>query len=298
MGDPRHTTANGIEFAYLDAGPADGPLALCLHGFPDHAPTWRHLLPALAAAGWHAVAPWMRGYHPTGAAPDGRYQSACLALDAVALIEALGAPARPAVVVGHDWGALAALGTGIMAPGRIARVASLALPHPAISAARLLGDWEQRKRSWYMWFFQTPVLPEMALAADDFAFIDRLWAEWSPGLAPDPEDMRRLKDSLGAPGVAEAAVEYYRQTVDVRRQSDELADLQREVSFGRIPVPALFLAGRDDGCMAAEYVLESGSMCDAECTTLVLDGCGHFLHLERPAQVNRLILDFLAPVLE
>jgi pimeloyl-ACP methyl ester carboxylesterase len=72
----RRVPANGIDFAYLEAGPEDGPLALCLHGFPDHALTFRHLLPELAAAGWHAVAPWMRGCHPTGAGPDGQYQSA------------------------------------------------------------------------------------------------------------------------------------------------------------------------------------------------------------------------------
>ena len=75
-GETRRVRANGIDFAYLEAGPEDGPLALCLHGFPDHAHTFRHLLPELAAAGWHAVAPWMRGYHPTGAVPDGQYQSA------------------------------------------------------------------------------------------------------------------------------------------------------------------------------------------------------------------------------
>jgi hypothetical protein len=80
--------ANGVDFAYLAAGPTDGPLALCLHGFPDHAPTFRHLLRALADAGWHAVAPWMRGYHPTGLAPDNQYQSATLSLDALALLGA------------------------------------------------------------------------------------------------------------------------------------------------------------------------------------------------------------------
>ena len=82
MTDPARITVNGIEFAYLEAGPADGPLALCLHGFPDHAPTWAPLMADLAGAGYHAVAPWMRGYSPTGLAPDGNYQVASLALDA------------------------------------------------------------------------------------------------------------------------------------------------------------------------------------------------------------------------
>jgi len=288
-------TANGVDFAYLEAGPKDGPLALLLHGFPDHAPSWRHLLPVLGGAGWHAVAPWMRGYHPTTPAPDGRYQTACLALDAVLLVEALSPPGRPAAVVGHDWGATAALGASILAPQRLSRVVSLALTHPAVFGGHLMSDWDQRKRSWYMWFFQMPALPEMAITADGGMFIERLWRDWSPGFQPDPEDMARLKATFAHPGVAEAAVEYYRQTLDVRRQADDLAQVQLDVSFGRIPVPALFAAGRDDGCVDSTYIEDSGSMCDAECRAVILDGCGHFLHLERPDEVNALILDFLAP---
>src|ERR1700756_3272050 len=125
--DIRRVQANGIDFAYLEAGPQDGPLALCLHGFPAHAKTWRHLLPALGDAGWHAVAPWMRGYHPTGLAPDGRYQSAVLSQDAVALVEALGD--RRAVIIGHDWGAIAASGAAILAPESMSRLVCMTIPH-------------------------------------------------------------------------------------------------------------------------------------------------------------------------
>src|SRR5580765_1168097 len=94
--------ANGLTFATLEAG--DGPLVLCLHGFPDHARSFRHQLPALAAAGFRAVAPFMRGYAPTEVPPDGPYQSAALAQDAVALIDALGY--QRAAIFGHDWGAV------------------------------------------------------------------------------------------------------------------------------------------------------------------------------------------------
>ena len=95
-------TANGVEFACLELG--EGPLALCLHGFPDSATSWRHLLPALADAGYRAVAPWTRGYAPTAVPADGAYQTGALATDAVALHEALGGDGD-AVIVGHDWGA-------------------------------------------------------------------------------------------------------------------------------------------------------------------------------------------------
>jgi len=94
-------TVNGVDFAYVEAGSSRDPLALCLHGFPDTAHTWRHLLPALAGAGYHAVAPWMRGYAPTSIPSDGAYQVGALASDACALHEALGGDDR-AVLVGHD----------------------------------------------------------------------------------------------------------------------------------------------------------------------------------------------------
>lgn len=290
--DARRLTVNGVDVAYLEAGPPDGPLVLLLHGFPDHAPTWRHLLPALGAAGHHAVAPWSRGYHPTGPAPDGRYQSACLARDAVALVEAL-SPGAPAAVVGHDWGAAAAQGAAVLAPERIRRIVSLALPHPAVLGSRLLTDWEQRKRSWYAWFFQLPGLPEMALSDPSHGFVERLWRDWSPGLRPDAEDMGALAATLARPEVAAAAVEYYRQTFDGRRQAADLAGAQAAMT-ARLPVPALFVMGADDGCVDPATATESTAWCDAPAHAEVLSGCGHFLHLERPAEVGSMILDYLS----
>ena len=112
-------TARGLEFAYLEAG--TGPLALCLHGFPDGAWTWRHLLPALADAGFRAVAPFNRGYAPTEVPADGLYQAGALAADANALHDAFGADAE-AVIIGHDWGAMAAYGAAGSAPARWRRV--------------------------------------------------------------------------------------------------------------------------------------------------------------------------------
>src|SRR3954464_2707270 len=108
----RTVATPALEFGVLEAG--TGPLALCLHGFPDSAHTWRHLLPALADAGFHAVAPFMRGYAPTAVPGDGAYQTGALATDANALHEALGGDAD-AVLIGHDWGAAAAYGAATLA---------------------------------------------------------------------------------------------------------------------------------------------------------------------------------------
>ena len=124
--EPAFVEANGLRIAYLEAG--KGPLVLLLHGFPDTAHTWDRALPALADAGFRAVAPFMRGYHPTAIPADGAYDSDTLAADAVALITALGE--EQAIVVGHDWGASAAYGAATIAPERVKKLVVLAIPHP------------------------------------------------------------------------------------------------------------------------------------------------------------------------
>ena len=110
--------ANGIQFHYLEAG--SGPLVLCLHGFPDHARSFRFQLPALAKAGFRAVAPYLRGYAPTDVPANGPFQYAALAKDAAALVEAL-SPKEPGFVFGHDWGAVATYGAAQIAPQRIGK---------------------------------------------------------------------------------------------------------------------------------------------------------------------------------
>jgi pimeloyl-ACP methyl ester carboxylesterase len=121
--------ANGLEFGLLEAGA--GPLALCLHGFPDTARTWRYLLPELAAAGFRAVAPFMRGYAPTAVPDDGRYSIGTLADDAIALHEVLGGDGH-AVLIGHDWGAEAAYTAAVAAPDCWRRLVTLAVPPAAL----------------------------------------------------------------------------------------------------------------------------------------------------------------------
>ncbi|HEV8297497.1 MAG TPA: alpha/beta hydrolase [Acidimicrobiales bacterium] len=285
-------TANGVDFAYLDDGPRDGPLALCLHGFPDHAPTWSGLLPALAAGGFHAVAPWMRGYAPTAVPADGRYQSAALALDALALADGL-AGDGDAVIVGHDWGAIAAYNAVAHRPDRFSRAVTLAVPHLAALGLRLFLTPAQLKRSWYMFFFQQPVA-EMAVAHDDYAFIEMLWRDWSPGYTPDPSFMRALKDTFAAPGCLTAALDYYRATFQPDRQDPALASVQAAAA-APVPVPALYLHGVDDGCMGADLFtpdeLQPSFAKGVEVE--VVPGTGHFLHLEAPDVVNRRIIEFL-----
>ena len=280
--------ANGLTFGTLSMG--EGPLALCLHGFPDSAWTWQHLLPELAAAGFTAVAPFLRGYAPTQVPEDGLYQPGAIAADANALHEALGGDGD-AVIVGHDWGALATYGAVGSEPERWRRMVAAAVPPPAAVAAAFF-TYDQLQRSWYMFFFQSP-MAEMAVPMDDLAFIDRLWSDWSPGF-DGTAFAARCKDALRDPEHLLAALSYYRATIGSgpRREDYDAIDA---AGFAPMPVPALYLHGADDGCMGAAAIDDTtvaafpveGSRVE------VIDGVGHFLHLERPFEVNRTIVDFL-----
>lgn len=285
--------ANGIDFAYLEDGPQEAPLVLCLHGFPDHAPTYARLLEDLAGNGFHAVAPWMRGYHPTSIPSDGRYQTAALALDAIALADQL-AGDRDAFVIGHDWGAAASYLACAYKPERFKRLVALAVPHTAGLAGKFVTDYRQMKRSWYMFFFQLQALPEMSLQAGDFAMIDFLWKEWSPGLRPDPEFMKALKQTFASPGTVEAALGYYRALFDPSRHDPALDQVQA-AGFQPVGVPALYLHGADDGVISIDLAgaEEVKAFFPAGLDMQVIPNSGHFLHLEQPEQVNSHILKFL-----
>lgn len=168
--------ANGLTFHYLEAGA--GPTVLALHGFPDHPRSYRHQMPALAAAGYRVVAPYMRGYAPTEA-PEGSYFGVpALAADAVALAAALSDD--PVVLIGHDWGAAAAHTAAALAPERFSKLITIAVPYGPAFTQSLVTSPLQQRRSWYMFFFQLP-FAEAAVAHDGFAFIERLWRDWSPG---------------------------------------------------------------------------------------------------------------------
>ena len=214
---------------------------LCLHGFPDHAASFVPMMRRLAAAGYRAVAPNMRGFWPTGPATDGCYQGWATGGDAVALVEALD-EARAAALVGHDWGAVAAYAAVRTAPERFGKLIAMSVPEGGRLGAAMIGNPLQQKRSWYMYFFQMP-LAEAALAADDFALVDRLWADWSPGYRMTPEQREALISMFRQPGVPAALLDYYRQAFNSVAGKPEWADRQAALRQP-IAVPALYLHGR------------------------------------------------------
>ena len=181
----QHVHANGFDFAYLEQG--SGPLVLMLHGFPDTAHTWSHQMPALAAAGYRVVAPFLRGYHPTAIPSNGYYDKATLVTDVVALIHTLGG-GESVHLVGQDWGAIISYAVLAAFPQLIRRAVVMAVPHPAEVAKSMLNP-KHVQRSFHWWFFQLPGLPERALLDNDGAFIDYLWTYWS---SPGHEDVAHI----------------------------------------------------------------------------------------------------------
>ena len=280
--------ANGIDFAVLTCGA--GPLALCLHGFPDTAHSWRHLLPELARAGFRAVAPFMRGYAPTSIAPNGAYQTAALATDANALHEALGGDSR-AVIIGHDWGAPATYGAAILEPARWSRVVGMSVPPWNTFGTAFLTNQDQIQRSWYMFFFQHP-LSDHIVSSNDMTFIDRLWSQWSPGY-DGTDDARRVKESLADPAHLAAALGYYRATLGQGFRDPALADAQTAIQTETPTQPVLYLHGETDGCIGVELAHDAAGRKPDNARVVVVEGAGHFLQLEQPEKVNRLICEWV-----
>lgn len=277
-------TGNGLRFAARSAG--EGPLVLCLHGFPDSAHTFDDLLPALAADRWHAVAPFMRGYAPTQVPRTRDYHPLTLGRDVLALADALGA--RRFFIVGHDWGAIAAYAAAALAPERVRGLVTAAVP--PLRRFVLNMRLRQLRRSWYIGFFQLPWIAEHGLARNDCALVERLWRDWSPRWSFREADIAPVKAILAQPASCSAALNYYRALPAATATPWRLRDKRR--LFGRLAVPGLVIAGSDDGCIGPEMFFGTEA-CFTGRARLELLTAGHFMHREAPARFERLVKGFL-----
>lgn len=265
--------ANGLTFVADTAGQGD-TVALLLHGFPECRASWRPLLPALAALGWRAVAPDMRGYGESSR-PDGKqaYAIEHLVGDVAAMFDALGAQQR--VLIGHDWGGAVAWQAalhGVPLDGLVI----LNAPHPA-AFRRALRTWDQRRRSWYMAFFLLPWLPTRDGGEPLVQGLARQSAHFPPDLL---EEMRR---NVLVPGAATAMLNYYRANIPRMARA--------HVRFAPIEAPTLLIWGEDDIYLQPQ--LASGLEAFVRSITVQrLPGVSHWVQEDAPDTVNRLIADW------
>jgi pimeloyl-ACP methyl ester carboxylesterase len=261
------------------------PLAVLVHGFPDTPHTWRHLGPVLADAGYRVVATWLPGYCTAAAGPVSVGTYVRHVLD---VRNRHGGDER-AVLVGHDWGANAGYGVVVTDPSAFSRFVALAVPPTAALGSGLFG-YDQLRRSFYIWFIQQVGLPEVALLEP--GFWESLWADWSPGYDP-AQDVSSLRQYV-TPETIAGVLGPYRASFDPQF-ADPDAVAEAAATLEAPPVPTYYLHGSQDGAIGAEllgavddYLTTPGSSFE------LVDGVGHFLHLERPEVLGAKIVGWLA----
>ncbi|GAA3760087.1 alpha/beta fold hydrolase [Terriglobus aquaticus] len=286
---PVHTEfieANGLRFEVLTCG--TGPrLALCLHGFPEVADSWRQQMPALAPLGYRVWAPNQRGYGKTSRPPHvSDYAIEHLMADVAALIDASGAP--EVVLIAHDWGALVAWTFATRRIRPLRALAILNVPHPVCFARELRRNPGQMLRSWYMLFFQIPWLPEWLLSRRGGAPVRQMMLRSSTSPATFPRDLLDLCAANAAqPGAARAMIHWYRAFLrgGFRRQL--------RLGFPPITVPVLLIWGMAD--VALSYATTHGTEEFAPNLTRVdLAGVSHWVQQDATAACNSALAQFLA----
>jgi pimeloyl-ACP methyl ester carboxylesterase len=286
--DPRIRTefvdANGLRFEVDVCG--DGArLALCLHGFPEHSFSWRYQLPVLAAAGFKVWAPNLRGYGRSSRPPGvAAYALEHLLADVAGLIDASGC--AETVLIGHDWGAVIAWYFAIRRVRPLSRLVICNVPHPG-PAQRAMRGWAQLKKSWYIFFFQLPRLPEWLLGRRDARAVgDAIRASsGEPSRFPDAVlDVYRRNASQ--PGALTAMINYYRALLRGAARRD-----RQDLSI--IEVPTLLVWGEDDVALTKATTFGTDQFV-SELTVRYLARVSHWVQQEQPDVVNAMISAFLA----
>jgi pimeloyl-ACP methyl ester carboxylesterase len=273
---------NGIHLHVAQAGPADGPLVLLLHGFPEYWYGWRSQIPALAQAGLRVWAPDQRGYNLSDKPRQVRdYRLDTLAADVAGLIEAAGV--EQADVVGHDWGGAVAWQVAMDFPERVNRLAVLNCPHPWVMRRHLLRSPRQMLRSSYILGFQIPWLPEKIAQMGNWRLMVRALTRSSrPGTFSEA-DFDEYRRAWSQPGAFRSMLNWYRALV---------RHPPRDSSEKHIHVPALLIWGERDKFLGKEMAQPSIDLCD-DGRLVVFDEATHWVQHEESLRVNDLLINFL-----
>ncbi|MBI5290575.1 MAG: alpha/beta hydrolase [Chloroflexi bacterium] len=273
---------NGIQLHVVQDGPKDGPLVILLHGFPEFWYGWQHQLPYLAAAGYRVWVPDQRGYglsdKPVGISA---YTLDTLAADVVGLMDAAGQD--QACLVGHDWGAAVAWWVAAKYPDRLKRMAVINVPHGAVMQRNLRHNRAQLLKSWYIFFFQLPWLPEALARLDNWKQVaGSLQHSSRPGTFT-PADLEQYRQAWSQPGAYTSMLNWYRALVQKP---------SRPPAGSCIRVPTLLIWGARDMFLGRELAQPSIDLCD-DGRLILVEGASHWVHHEEADRVNELIDAFL-----
>ena len=290
MAEPQQLELTNGRLVFSALAQGDGPVVLMLHGFPDTLHSWHKQLDALAGAGYRAIAVAMRGYEPGSQPEDGDFSLEALAGDVVAWLDQLGA--EQVHLVGHDWGAAVAYTVGRDFPERLLSLTTMAVPHSGRFLSEVHRYPRQLRLSWYMGFFQLRGIADRVVRRKQFAFLRKLWRDWSPGWDFTDEDFQPVIDAFSQPDVVKGALAYYRAIPGAM----PLGKAARADTRWTIDVPALAITGVDDGCIDTEVFQALMYADDFPCGLQLeqVADAGHFPHLEQADVVNALMLDWFA----
>jgi pimeloyl-ACP methyl ester carboxylesterase len=272
----RTIEANGLTFTIDEAGSGDD-VALFLHGFPESRYSWRHQLPVLADMGWRAVAPDLRGYG-SSSRPKGReaYRLEHLIEDTAAMFEALGARRR--LLIAHDWGALVAWAFAIERRLPLDGMIIMNVPHPGVYARVIREGPAQWLKSWYIFFFQLPGLPELALTAGRARAVGRAFSGMAVDKSRFPKEvLDHYRRNALQPGAVTAMVNYYRANIG------QLGRYGKGVP--KIDVPTLMIWGEEDAALGVELT-KGYEPWVSDFTLERLPGVSHWVQQEAPEAVN------------
>jgi pimeloyl-ACP methyl ester carboxylesterase len=275
--------ADGRRFEVHTCGdPSSDKLALLLHGFPEHAISWRHQLPMLARLGYRVWAPNQRGYGRSFRPPQIRdYRLENLVQDVGALIDASGA--KSVTLLGHDWGGAVAWATALSHARPIDRLVVMNLPHPRKFAEALASSWRQRLRSWYVLFFQIPRLPEWLLGRNRAQLIADAFRRATDDPSHFPEDVIEIyRENALQPGALTAMVNWYRAAA---RSSREIRE--RFAGEGVLDTPTLMVWGENDQALGKELTYGTDEL--VEDFTLRYLPTSHWVNQEMPEETNAIV---------
>jgi epoxide hydrolase 4 len=279
----RRVEVGGLGLHLVETGPAAGRPLLLLHGFPEFWWGWHRQMPLFAAAGYRVAVPDQRGY---GLSDKPRSVEAYgldrLAADVVELADGIGA--ERFCLAGHDWGAAVAWWVAVRWPERVEKLAVLNVPHPVVMRRHLRRDPRQRRRSWYIFLFQLPWLPERLLRRRDFAFLRRALGAIARRGTFTEADYARYREAWSRPGALRGMVSWYRAAL--RRPPARLPSV-------RVTVPTRILWGLDDPALGADMIDPSVALCDRG-DAVRFPGLSHWLLHEEPERVGGAMLDFFA----